>query len=73
MSAAKGVKMVGKMQVGQGKVSPAYFATVIAPYGNTDKVDIGLASDDRHVSLTLDRESAIALAHRILDELKVIK
>jgi hypothetical protein len=70
MALAKGVQIKGTMQVGQGNEYPLFLGTAIAPYGNTEKVDIMLSADGRNVNLRLDRESAIALATRILSEVQ---
>ena len=69
---AKSVQVKGIMQVGSGRPDPLFLATAIAPYGDKDRLDLTLSADHRHIFLQIDRESAMALAKRILDELGVV-
>jgi hypothetical protein len=66
---AKGVNVKGTLQVGQGKECELFTGIAIAPYGNKSSVDIILSADGRNVCARMDRESALAFAQRIIDEL----
>lgn len=66
---AKSTSITGTMQVGEGRPDSLFLITAIAPYGDKNKIDITLLADHRHVSLQMDRESAIKMANRILNEL----
>ena len=62
------VKLTGTLQVGRGKPSPVYCCCT-DPKPDKTGTELLISADTRHIWLNLDRESALALAHRLIQEL----